>query len=64
MKQFLISLTLSFTLIAGMIFAAHGKFAVTYEQIFAEKKITLTEHLTLSEQNLLQHKKGFIKYVE
>lgn len=46
-----------------MLYAAHGKFSVTYEQIFAEKRIILTEKMTISQKILLPNKKGFIKYV-
>jgi len=50
-------------MVFGMLYAAHGKFSVTYEQVFAEKHIILTEKMTLSQKILLQNKKGFIKYV-
>jgi hypothetical protein len=63
MKPFLITASLSFGIVFGMLYAAHGKFSVTYEQVFAEKRIILTEKMTLSQKILLQNKKGFIKYV-
>ena len=63
MKPFLITASLSFAIAFGMLYAAHGKFSVTYEQIFAEKRIILTEKMTLSQKILLPNKKGFIKYV-
>lgn len=64
MKQFLISATLSLSLVASVLYASHKQFAVKYEQIFAEKRIVLTEYLTLAEKTLLQHKKGFIRYAD
>ena len=36
-------------MVFGMLYAAHGEFAVTYEQIFAEKRIILTENLKAQE---------------
>jgi hypothetical protein len=63
MKPFLITASLSFGIVFGMLYAAHGKFSVTYEQVFAEKRIILTEKMTLSQKILLQNKKGFVKYV-
>lgn len=63
MKQFLISASLSFGLAFAMLYAAHGKFAVTYEQVFAEKPIILTEKMTLSDKIRLPNKKGFVRYV-
>jgi hypothetical protein len=47
-----------------MLFASHGKFPVKYEQIFAEKHIILTEFMSFSDRNLLQFKKGFVKYAQ
>lgn len=63
MKPFLITASLSFAMVFGMLYAAHGKFSVTYEQVFAEKHIVLTEKMTLSERFFLPNKKGFVRYV-
>lgn len=63
MKPFLITASLSFAMVFAMLYAAHGKFSVTYEQVFAERHIVLTEKMTLSQKILLPNKKGFIKYV-
>lgn len=38
------------------------KTVAKYQQIFAEKKITLTERMSWLDYTLLRNKKGFIKY--
>lgn len=63
MKPFLITSSFAFAIVFAMLYAVHGKYSVTYEQIFAEKHIVLTEKMTLSQKILLPNKKGFIKYV-
>lgn len=59
MKPFFISLTLSASIVALLLFFSHAKFDVKYEQYFGDKTIVLTEELTLSERLALKHKKGF-----
>jgi len=41
---------------------ANAEVAVKYSQIFAEKKITLTEYMTIAERANLKNKKGFVCY--
>ena len=64
MKPFLITAFLSFSIVFGLLFLSHKEFAVKYEQIFAEKHIVLTEHMTLADKLRLRNKKGFVKYVD
>jgi len=64
MKQFLITLTATSFVIGVLLFVSHAKFAVKYEQVFAEKHIILAESMTLSEKLFLQKKKGFVKFVD
>lgn len=64
MKHFFITLTATVFLIGVLLFVSHAKFAVKYEQVFAEKHIILAESMTLSEKLFLQKKKGFVKFVD
>jgi hypothetical protein len=38
------------------------KTLATYQQIFADKKITLTEKMSWLDYSMLRNKKGFVKY--
>lgn len=62
MKPLILSLILAPILIVTAGLIANTKIAVKYSQIFAEKKITLTEHMTVAEKSNLKNKKGFIRY--
>ena len=62
MRAFFISFICTTTLVGGMLFASHYKTQVKYSQIFAEKKITLTETMTVQAKLSLRNKKGFVAY--
>lgn len=60
MKSLLVSLTFAALFIGGMILF-NVKIPVKYTQIFADKKICLTDHITWGEKFLvLPKKKGFV----
>lgn len=56
------SISFAVLMLGSVLFASHYKAVTRYSQIFAEKRIVLTEVLTLQEKLLLKHKKGFIQY--
>ena len=64
MKPLFISLTLSLSLVAGMLYASHSKSVVKYEQVFGEQTLTLAEEMTILEKLDHKNKNGFIKYLD
>ncbi len=62
MKPLYLSLFFAASLSGGLMYFSHAKFWVKYSQIFAEKKITLAEPMTLAEKLNLPNKKGFLNY--
>lgn len=62
MKPLILSLIFAPILIVTAGLIANTKIAVKYSQIFAEKKITLTEYMTVAERVNLKNKKGFLCY--
>lgn len=62
MKPIYLSLLFAVSLSGSLMYVSHAKTIVKYSQIFAEKKITLTEHMTVAEKSNLKNKKGFIRY--
>jgi hypothetical protein len=64
MKPFFTSLTLSLSLVAGMLYESHSKSVVKYEQVFGEQTLTLAEEMTLLEKLNLKNKNGFVKYLD
>jgi len=47
-----------------MVIADSVKTVAKYQQIFAEKTITLTERMSWLDYSFLRNKKGFIQYEE
>jgi len=47
---------------ATILAADSVKTLATYQQIFADKKITLTEKMSWLDYSMLRNKKGFVKY--
>lgn len=62
MKPLLITLLCSPLFIFAALTVTNVKIAVKYSQIFADKKITLTEHMSFAEKIGLKNKKGFLHY--
>ena len=62
MKPLYLSLLFAAILSGGLMYFSHAKFSVKYSQIFAEKRITLAENMTLAQKINLQNKKGFLAY--
>ena len=62
MKPLIITLICSPLFICAALAVTSIKIAVKYSQIFAEKKIVLTEYMSFAEKTNLQNKKGFVSY--
>lgn len=61
MKPLIVAFS-SMVFLIGLMHLSTLKIPVKYSQIFAEKKITLIEELSLFESLALNKKKGFICY--
>jgi len=61
MKPLLISTTFAATMFCGTLYISHAKIPVKYSQYFADREITLVEHMTYAQKLNLPRKNGFVK---